>query len=60
MVLRWHVQQGLIAIPRSSHPGRIAENIALFGFELTDDEMAAIAGLDRGDAGLTDSDTFGH
>lgn len=60
VVLRWHIQQGLIAIPRSANPGRIAENIALFSFELTDEEMAAIGGLDRGDAGLTDSDTFGH
>jgi 2,5-diketo-D-gluconate reductase A len=60
IVLRWHVQLGLIAIPKSAHPGRIAENIALFSFELTDEEMAAISALDRGDAGLTDSDTFGH
>ena len=60
IVLRWHVQLGLIAIPKSAHPGRIAENIALFNFELTDEEMAAISALDRGDAGLTDSDTFGH
>ena len=60
VVLRWHVQLGLVAIPRSSHAGRIAENLAVFDFELTDDEVAAVNALDRGDAELTDSDTFGH
>lgn len=60
VVLRWHVQLGLVAIPKSAHPGRIAENISVFDFELTADEMAAISALDRGEAGLTDSDVFGH
>jgi 2,5-diketo-D-gluconate reductase A len=60
VVLRWHVQQGLVAIPKSADPGRIAENIDIFDFELTADEMAAISALDRGEAGLTDSDLFGH
>ncbi|HET9649094.1 MAG TPA: aldo/keto reductase [Microlunatus sp.] len=60
IALRWHVQQGLVAIPKSGDPGRIAENIDIFGIELTADEMAAINGLDRGEAGLTDSDVFGH
>lgn len=60
VVLRWHVQQGLIPIPKSADPGRMAENIAVFDFELRDDEVAAIDGLDRGEAELTDSDTFGH
>ena len=60
MVLRWHVQLGLVAIPRSGNPGRIAENIDIFDFELTSEEMTTITGLDRGDAELTDSDDFGH
>jgi 2,5-diketo-D-gluconate reductase A len=60
VVLRWHVQLGLIAIPKSANAARIAENISVFSFELTDEEMAAISALDRGDAELTDSDTFGH
>lgn len=59
-VLRWHIQLGCVAIPKSGHPGRIAENLDVFDFELTEGEMASINGLDRGDRGLTDSDTFGH
>lgn len=49
IVLRWHVQQGLVAIPRSSNPGRIAENINIFDFELSGAEMAAITALHRPD-----------
>lgn len=49
VVLRWHVQQGLVAIPRSSNPGRIAENINIFDFALSDAEMAAITALKRPD-----------
>ncbi len=45
IVLRWHVQQGLIAIPRSSNPDRARENLDIFDFELTTEEMAAISGL---------------
>lgn len=44
MVLRWHVQQdGVVAIPRTSRPERLAENAAIFDFALSDDEMAAIS-----------------
>ena len=60
VVLRWHVQLGLVAIPRSSNPGRIAENIDLFDFELSDQEMSKISSLDRGESVVTDSDVFGH
>ena len=60
VVLRWHLQLGLVAIPKSANPGRIAENIDIFDFELTEDEVASISGLDRGEAALTDSDVFGH
>ena len=60
VVLRWHVQLGLVAIPRSGNPGRIAENIDLFDFELASEEMSRISGLDRGESGTTDSDEFGH
>ena len=59
-MLRWHLQLGLVAIPKSADPGRIAENIALFDFELTADEVAAISALDRGEADVADSDAFGH
>lgn len=49
IVLRWHVQQGTVAIPRSSNPARVAQNIDLAGFTLTDADMAAISGLARPD-----------
>jgi len=46
IVLRWHVQQdGVVAIPRSSDPGRIRENLDVFDFTLSADEAAAIDGL---------------
>ena len=60
VVLRWHVQLGSVAIPRSSNPGRIAENIDIFDFELTEQEMSKISALDRGESVVTDSDVFGH
>jgi diketogulonate reductase-like aldo/keto reductase len=48
IVLRWHVQQPMnIAIPKSVTPKRIAENIDIFGFELSADEMGRISGLTR-------------
>jgi diketogulonate reductase-like aldo/keto reductase len=49
VVLRWHVENGFIAIPKSATPARIAENIDLFNFELTTNDHAIIAGLDRAD-----------
>jgi 2,5-diketo-D-gluconate reductase A len=51
IVLRWHVQLGNIVFPKSVTPSRIAENIDIFDFELADDDVAAISGLDRGDPG---------
>lgn len=60
VVLRWHVQLRLIVIPKSADPGRIAENIDIFDFELAPEEMAAISALDQGEANVADSDQFGH
>jgi diketogulonate reductase-like aldo/keto reductase len=46
VVLRWHVQQdGVVAIPRTSRPERLAENAAIFDFALSDQEMGAISAL---------------
>jgi 2,5-diketo-D-gluconate reductase A len=60
VVLRWHVQQGLVVIPKSSDPARLAQNLNLFSFELSPDDMASLATLDEGpDAGV-DSDSTGH
>lgn len=50
IILRWHVQQGNIVIPGSKTPAHIAQNLDVFDFELTDDDMAQMATLDRGDS----------
>lgn len=51
VVIRWHLQNGTIVFPKSANPERIAENFDVFGFELSDSEMAGITGLDRGEEG---------
>ena len=48
VILRWHVQNGFVVIPKSVTASRIAENFDLFSFELTQEDMARIAGLDDG------------
>jgi 2,5-diketo-D-gluconate reductase A len=53
VTLRWHLQRGDIVFPKSMHRERMEENFALFDFELTDDDVAAIAALDRGEPGRT-------
>jgi 2,5-diketo-D-gluconate reductase A len=56
VTLRWHLQRGDIVFPKSVHPSRMQENFALFDFELTDREMTAISGLDRGERTGPDPD----
>ncbi|MEU1666709.1 aldo/keto reductase [Streptomyces sparsogenes] len=58
VVLRWHLQLGNIVIPKSVTPARIRENLHVFDFTLSDEEMAAIAALDRGLRTGPDPDTF--
>src|SRR5690348_9099767 len=48
VMLRWHLQQGRSAIPKSTNPSRIAENFDVFDFELSADELAVLDGLDTG------------
>jgi diketogulonate reductase-like aldo/keto reductase len=48
VMLRWHLQQGRSAIPKSTNPARIAQNFDVFNFELSADELAAIGALDTG------------
>lgn len=49
VAIRWLLQLGVVTIPKSVHPGRVAENADVFDFSLTDAEMTAIARLDRGE-----------
>jgi 2,5-diketo-D-gluconate reductase A len=60
VILRWHIQRGDIVFPKSMRRERMEENIALFDFELTPGEMAAIDALDQGERGRVgpDPDTF--
>jgi len=53
VVLRWHIQHGLIVFPKSVTPERVRENFALFDFELSGEDVAAIDGLDKGEEGRT-------
>jgi len=55
-ILRWHVQLGVVPIPKASSPGRQADNLDLFSFELTADEMDRITGLGRPDGRTNDQD----
>lgn len=49
VVIRWHIDNGLVVIPKSVTPSRIAENFDVFGFALDADDLTAIGGLDAGD-----------
>jgi 2,5-diketo-D-gluconate reductase A len=54
VVLRWLVQRGVVAIPKTVRRERMAENLAVFDFELTDDQMARVATLDTGESAFFD------
>lgn len=58
VTLRWQIQRGLVTIPKSSNPGRIAENAAVFDFELTPADLAAIHGLNEDFRVGSDPDNF--
>lgn len=49
VILRWNLQKGVVVIPGSSNPEHIQENTELYDFELTEEEMGKINGLDRGE-----------
>jgi 2,5-diketo-D-gluconate reductase A len=59
VILRWHIQSGIVAIPKSATPARVEENAAIFDFELSPAEMEAIEGLDAGERVGPDPHTFG-
>jgi diketogulonate reductase-like aldo/keto reductase len=58
VVLRWHFQNGVPAIPKSVNADRIASNIDIFGFELAVDDMAAIDALNTGKRNGPNPDVF--
>ncbi|QZY29082.1 aldo/keto reductase [Nocardioides coralli] len=60
VVLRWQVQVGALPIPKSATPARQRENLDVFGFELTEDEVSAITGLGRPDGRLFGGDPDTH
>jgi 2,5-diketo-D-gluconate reductase A len=56
VILRWEVQQGIVAIPKSASAERQRSNLDVFGFALTEAEMTALAALDLGEDQAVDSD----
>jgi 2,5-diketo-D-gluconate reductase A len=60
VTLRWHVQRGDIVFPKSVTRSRVEENFALFDFELSEDDMREISGLDRNQRIGPDPDTFNY
>jgi 2,5-diketo-D-gluconate reductase A len=60
IVLRWHIEHGYIPLPKSADPGRQAQNLAIFDFELTAEQRKALDSLGRPDPEMFDADVFGH
>jgi diketogulonate reductase-like aldo/keto reductase len=60
VILRWHVQLGSLPLPKSATPERQRQNLDVFGFELSDAEMGAVAGLAREDGRLFGGDPDTH
>ena len=58
VLIRWSIQLGNVVIPRSSSPERVKANLDVFDFELTDDEMATLNGLDDGTRFRPDPETY--
>lgn len=58
VILRWHIQRGLIVIPKSTHQDRIEQNAQVFDFTLDEDDMKAISAMDSGIRAGADPDNF--
>lgn len=58
VILKWHLQHGFIVIPKSSHKERIAENLNVFDFSLSDEDMEALDKLNTNDRQGTNPDTY--
>ncbi len=60
VVLRWHIQRGDIVFPKSVTRSRVEENFALFDFDLSSEDMAAVDGLNKDKRRGPDPDTFNY
>lgn len=60
VVLRWQIQLGCVPLPKAASPARQAENLAVFDFELDDDQMAAISAMGAADGRLFNADPASH
>lgn len=60
VILRWHVELSVVPIPKSQNPERLAQNLEVFDFKLTDEQIAALSALDGLATEVVDSDSFGH
>ena len=60
LVLRWHIQNGLVVIPKSGDPQRMRENLDVFDFALDPQDLAEMSILDEGPGAGNDSDVTGH
>ena len=58
VILRWHLQRGVPTIPKTVHKARMAENLDIFNFELTEKEMESVAGMDIGYSEIIDHHCF--
>jgi 2,5-diketo-D-gluconate reductase A len=58
VILRWHIERGDIVFPKSVNPDRIRENIDIFDFELTGEDVEAISALNRNERTGPDPDRF--
>ena len=57
MALRWNVQRGVVVIPKSVHRNRMEQNMDIWDFALSQEDMAEIAGLDLGHSEIVDHDS---
>jgi len=58
IILRWHIQQDLVVIPKSSDPARQRANLELFDFELSPEDVSRLRALDKGESAAIDPDKY--
>ena len=58
VVIRWHIQRGIIVLPKSTHAERIKQNFEVFDFNLSVDDMTAISAINTGKRNGADPDNF--